>query len=396
MLNAMKNRLLTLAALAGLGGSALFALLAHRYVARWRETTAELEKALDAQRRSQAHARSVEPPVSAVVVAPPKELPDRFSRELLRACISADETARWEALQRLGLKFSNEDFRDIVSGLTNNDYRVAQESQKIIELWSRHDPAAAMAWVKTLASNPERYLQAMGVVLPAWSRRDPTAAADWLLAQPAGARKEAMALQAMDGIAAGNTPKALALYAQMDEVQRGYLSGHLAAGWATKDLAAATAWASQLPESRARENALQQVAVQMAKTDPQGALKLVEGLQSEAVRGNVFPSIAREWAARDPAAAGQWLKGLPEGRAKDYTLMQYSAELVRTRPAEAAQWGELVQDRTLANSALYSIACQWLDLDRPAAIQWILASKLPENVKQTLTNRPTATPPGPP
>jgi hypothetical protein len=99
--------------------------------------------------------------------------------------------------------------------------------------------------------------------------------------------------------------------------------GNLAQSWASRDAAAATQWALELPGDGQRDRILSHVAFAVAASDPVAAATLVANditpgeTQSEAVI-----SILHQWALRDAKAAREWVARFPEGPLRERALKE--------------------------------------------------------------------------
>jgi hypothetical protein len=415
----MNTRPSLVVALLGVAGTVLFAGLSYRYAAEnralraspvapgagggadlvklhkqatdsareLRDARAELKSWKDAAQAASHNLEAMRSGKPSPAPAADATSPE-FRRDLLKAIVAVDDNSRWEKLQKMGLRMTNEDYRDALAALTGSDWKATSEMQKILQQWSRDDPAAAAEYVATLSGDKNKYMQAVSTLIGAWAKKDPDAASAWLNSLPAGQIKDQALRQYVFSVAATNPEKAAALYATFkDDSLRLSVSSTIASSWAAKDLPAASAWVRSLPEGRARDFAVQQIVTQMAKSDPEGAMRWAETVQDDNVLSSLMSTIAREWAAKDPVAAARWLKTLPDGRPKDYAIQQFAQSIVRQNPEMALQWGETITDENVQRSALMSIASQWLLTDRVAAEKWILSSKLPDSSKQSLTNR---------
>ncbi len=306
------------------------------------------------------------------------------SRELLKAIVTTDDSIRSEILRRLGIEWTRADFQFTLGTLTTNDWRAVQEMQRILEQWARAEPADAAAWAESLSSDKPRYARALSTVATVWARHDPVEAANWLLRLPQSPERDTAMQRILGTVAATDPGKALALYEQWDEKRRLAFAGTLAAKWASKDPAGAAEWVTRLPEGRHKNYAIQQLAAQLAKADPLTALRWADGVSDEGVRLALFSSVAREWTAKDPAAASQWLEGLAPGRSRDMAIFHFAIELAKMNPSLAAQWAESIQDKTLSQSALYSVAWRWIQTDREGARRWLERSDIPEAIRRPL------------
>src|ERR1051325_1835318 len=76
-------------------------------------------------------------------------------------------------------------------------------------------------------------------------------------------------------------------------------------------------WIQQLPEGRAREQALQNISWQWVASDPSGAAEFAKNLPPGSARNNFMNNVASQWANNDPKAALAWAANLAAGKERD-------------------------------------------------------------------------------
>ena len=116
------------------------------------------------------------------------------------------------------------------------------------------------------------------------------------------------------------------------------LSQLLVRRWAETNAPAAAAWATQLPESSARRDALEQVAI--------------------------------AWANTDLPAAASWVHTLSEGDSKQAATLDLSYEATRTEPIAAIELVRTLPPTSERNDLLVHAISQWAGADSTTAAAW--------------------------
>ena len=236
-------------------------------------------------------------------------------------------------------------------------------SAQIGSEWAYHDPAAAMAWVRTLPDgvNYER-ATTFGRTMAVWAERDLPGALQYMNTVPA------------------------------DVPDREWMAESLVRVWAKQDLSAATRWANG-QSGLTRALASYSVAGEWMEHDPAAAAAflttttdldpVVDGLRdfhsiTKLRLENTWSQTARLWDAVDPAAAEQWISALPSGISRTYAMAGYAGgEAARGNFAQAATWGQQVGDLEGHGNPLDGILYDWVRRDPAAARRWITQAKLP-------------------
>lgn len=145
----------------------------------------------------------------------------------------------------------------------------------------------------------------------------------------------------------------------------------VAQGWAHVDSVTATSWASSLGDSAERDQAISNVALELAQRDPPRAVQLLERHFIADVPEGVLEGVAQQWAERSYRDARAWSETLPPGARRDRVLQRLVFVRASQNPRDAAR---LVEE-TFADSderadALVSIAISWGSRDLQSAREW--------------------------
>ena len=221
-------------------------------------------------------------------------------------------------------------------------------ASNIAQSWAAQDPAAALSWAQQHSDGDGFAGAIMGAVMGWWTK-DHTAAEAYVLAH----------LNENRGLATS-----LVSYIYQRDPDR------------------AKAWVNELPNLETRRVANNMLTMQMAFNDPKGASQWAAALPDD-VRQQSLSAAVTYWASSDLTATGQWINSLT-GTPRDEAATAYTYTLLRKDPATAASWAMTINDPASRNSALQTVALQWLGKDSQQAAAWIQSTALPDDQKQRL------------
>ncbi len=274
---------------------------------------------------------------------------------------------------------------------TLEDSAKANLFNQAVQKWSEVDPPAAARLLSEIKMGGIGFTPVFYSVAQNWATRDPAAALAWAQAQ----RQIPFGMSPVNGVVQGwwkKDPAAAEAFAlaQIGTPLGKQLISSMASQMAMQDRAKATAWVNQIPDQDLRRQAYSMVGAQLAFSDPQAAGEWALSLPPEAV-SEAVGSIASIWAQSDPAAAAHWLEGL-SGGARDSAIISYSSVTAETDPAAATAWAATIADESKRASALRLPIRQWLEQDAAAARTWIQNSSLGEEEKARLLATPAPSP----
>jgi hypothetical protein len=145
----------------------------------------------------------------------------------------------------------------------------------------------------------------------------------------------------------------------------------LAQFWAARDAKAPVEWASTLEDQGERMSTLQNVCLEMAQTDPEGAIRTMESLELTDYQSSL-ENMVQLWADKEISAAGAWALARPEGEQRDNLLARVAYVMAEQSPIEAAKLvvnsiapGEVQMEATI------SIVHRWAAQDWNSARAWV-------------------------
>jgi hypothetical protein len=334
----------------------------------------------------------------------PRTAPMRAARELARSDPAAaltmaekikDESHRTDALRGIAREWAK---RDPQAALAAMSARKEQELKKdlprdIAEGWACKDPKAAAEYAKAIPDQ-NRLTKVMALCYAAreLAKTNPQAAAElcrvlaplnvgkWHEQMP---RVEIVVAEVGQAFGKADPQAAAKWAASLPGAEGGCRAGAhdgVAAGWAAKDSKAALefyqtkAQGENSAGNRGTGAAYPALARELAKTDVQAALALVEHAKSLVLKSNIVYEAAVELARRDPKAASavvdKWA-----GVIDYYTYRTGAASIVAGAWAKkdaqaAAAWAEKLDLATDRLSALRAVAAAWVKTAPASADSW--------------------------
>lgn len=141
--------------------------------------------------------------------------------------------------------------------------------------------------------------------------------------------------------------------------------------WARVDAAAATSWAASLSDRTERDQAILNVALELAQVEPQRAVLLLERQFMAGVPDGVLEGVVQQWAEKSYDDALAWSETLPPGVRRDLVLQRLVFVRANQDPADAARLAEeRFADSDKRADALASIASSWGSRDPTSAREW--------------------------
>jgi hypothetical protein len=188
----------------------------------------------------------------------------------------------------------------------------------------------------------ERSMALLARMTGPWVNSDPEGALDWMLAS-------------------GEVDPAIA--------------SNIGSQLASRDARAAAAYVDRLPQEL-REPWLQEVAVQYAAQDPEGASAWITGFQGDPGYDAMLGQMVARVAQSDPRIAARMLLSAP-GEIQQGVADNIAAGWAQSDLAGAARWASGLNDESARSSAVRSVANSWAYRDPGAAQRW--AANLPND-----------------
>jgi hypothetical protein len=247
---------------------------------------------------------------------------EAFRKALEKALEIPDQSERWKALREIGIRLSDQDFREVELREAAQRGRIRRH---LIELicyqWAERDPAAVLNLLThfsdVILNFPPGSMfigQFGAIAIRRWGQTDPEAAAAFIQQLPKGRFRT----ECLDYLGAASSPAGFA--ASLLEMASGKKrESHyelLASIWAEKDPAEALRWMEGLPPGNDRTAAGLGFAKARGKSDIRAVLQWIETLPAGTAGSRVLAEAVKTWAEAqskpDPAQAKALCGRLPE------------------------------------------------------------------------------------
>jgi DNA-binding transcriptional regulator YbjK len=141
--------------------------------------------------------------------------------------------------------------------------------------------------------------------------------------------------------------------------------------WTHVDAGATTSWAAALGDTRERNQAMLNVVLEVAQSDPRRAVLMLERQFMADVPAGVLEGVLQQWAERSYEDALAWSETLPPGARRDLVLQRLVFVRANQNPVDAARLAEeAFADSDKRVDALASIALSWGSRDLTSAQEW--------------------------
>jgi hypothetical protein len=214
----------------------------------------------------------------------------------------------------------------------------ANALRAVLYAWSQEDPAAALAYLDGLPAG-DPLLTARGTAIVALARKDAARAFELAKAiEDKNGRITALTML-FGSVARTDVELALRQLATLPPEEQQRFGALVYVQLAAKDGSRAVALAEALSDPAVRDSTLRQALSSWARSDPQaalryleqhagetwteltrssvamalaesdrdGAIRLAEGMTNRIAQAHVFGAVARQWASESPSEAAQWL-----------------------------------------------------------------------------------------
>ena len=254
----------------------------------------------------------------------------------------------------------------------------------ICSKWAEDDPEAAAAFVFKVENTRVRN-EMLKKLATDWSRNDPAKAIAWAeLLNDEGTRNQALCNIAQ-GISHNNPEMATDIISRLPEgtTKENAVTTTLS-NWIANDPVSAMKWLDSFPESDLKWRATAQAAQRWAYDDPSAAAELALSIPEENQQSSTMANVMRQWGRNDAISAGLFLQEFNSGKIRDAAVQSYCDSIVQYYPGMAAEWAESIENESLRNSQMQSVAQQWIRTDSELAAEWIASSSLPESTRARL------------
>jgi hypothetical protein len=199
-----------------------------------------------------------------------------------------------------------------------------------------------------------------------------------------GAERPSVEKTNLDGLRAS-------LDAETDPLKRFNLALRNMEAWVATDPAGALAWLKSQQPSARRDEVIRRALLQYAETHPQGAAEWARDNLTGTDFHNALIRICEQWARNNGREAAAWAAALPQSQARDAALEGLTFAWAAQDPAAARQYlKDNPLDPTLSSILRYAAFAGWAKTDPRGAVAASLQSSRefndPEQFANTLAN----------
>jgi hypothetical protein len=139
-----------------------------------------------------------------------------------------------------------------------------------------------------------------------------------------------------------------------------------------KNSAAVRAYCDEISDGDWKQSVLKSASLELAESDPAGAISLARRLNAEAVRTEVLQAVTHDWIAHEPRAALDWITQINDAALREGLLAVGAKAIAATDPDLAAGWlVTAVKSERILNDTALSIVESWAAQDPAKAAKWV-------------------------
>lgn len=242
--------------------------------------------------------------------------------------------------------------------------------------WAELDPEAAVKYAQLLPRSANAGFLRR-TALNAWAERDFDAALKWAQSLEKGeARNEC--LSAVAGQLAKTDPNGALKLITENFTGRDAANAYenVFSAWAENDFANAYAAAQGITDPGTRVRAMRAALNQRVESDPRMVLDAIRTAKLSELRWDIGNRAMQRWMERDLTAARDYVLGLPMGEMRDQGMQNVAREMARRDPREGLAWATDLPDNASRDEAIQSLFSTWTGSDAKAALE--AARGLPE------------------
>ncbi len=243
-----------------------------------------------------------------------------------------------------------EELRLILDQLEQSEWSREIEVKMLaaIKRWGVKDPGQALNFSLELERRGTRN-GALGRILPMWVKESPQAALEWFTTT-----------------------------AQTDPFLVQDMTRSVYSWVAAKDIKSATAAVWDLPTTAMRRAALQSVSQRLIILGKeQRVLQMYESATSTADKKMAIDVVMEKMARYEPEALGQWVSALPDPKMSEHGINRLVANWSRDHPSAAAEWVmSTMPAGKQRGQQIAAVTRSWVREDVVAAAEWLVTLPL--------------------
>jgi hypothetical protein len=219
----------------------------------------------------------------------------------------------------------------------------------------------------------------LDAVMAGWASASPAAAIALLENLPEGMKgnRDRLAESVVTGIAGADRELATDLVLRLagpkgDEQSEKLINIVAREALRGGDVKAAASWSDSLPDGALKGAAMQQIADDFVKANPEEAAAWAARYADQDFAARAVEEVGGEWAKRNPVAAVTWLQELPEGNGQAAGLSSAFGDWEDRDPSAAAEHLYSMTNSPQRDAAISGFARGYAWQDPLTAIAWAL------------------------
>ena len=298
------------------------------------------------------------------------ETPEEL-KQLMEAPVSL---AREDAITQYVLKWFEQDKDKATQWVAAKlqGWVLAKTAGAVARKWSQSDPVKAAEWVWQVPPLWQDFLSSLGCE---WATDMPDKIAPLVLKWREGARRQVILRGVCNAWGQKDPVAALAWTDSLPPGDtRKYARKGLVVGWTCKDDAGCLDWINQLTDASEKKEAQHYRMHGLARIRPQEALKEMESLATDPSEPPTY-CVGKEWVLANPQAAADWAKSLPESSAKERALEAVLRQWVYSDAVKTADWSAKLPEQQSRDAALGAVMEKWVEQSPRQALSWAEGQK---------------------
>lgn len=331
----------------------------------------------------------------------PNQITRRLAFSKLLEAMTAENAAQIRAkLVELGAE--PDQWRDFnyswgaLAGKDAFDLAAKSEEQDLNDTltgWAAADPSAAMAALDNLPpelENQRRELTRSVVAGLADTNR--TLAAEMVLNLGQQGNDDAPGLMEIVARETVRADGAAAASLWSESLPAGSLKGaamnHIAGEFTKRDPEAAAAWAQRHASEDYAARAIGTIGARWANQNPQAAVDWLESLPAGNGQTSGMAAAFNSWEDSDPVAASNHLLSMPSSTLRDRSISGFADGYAWQNPELSMQWANSIEDATLRDQTMIRVGQIYLRQKPEAGRAWLEASDIAPEIKQRISPNP--------
>jgi hypothetical protein len=140
-----------------------------------------------------------------------------------------------------------------------------------------------------------------------------------------------------------------------------------------KNPAAVRAYCDEIPDGDWKQSVLKSASLELAESDPVGAINLAWRLNAEAVRTDALQTVTYDWITHEPRTALNWITQVNDPALREGLLAVGAKAIAATDPDLAAGWlVTAVKSEKILNDTALVVIESWAAQDPAKAAKWVV------------------------